>query len=143
MFNISDQLEADTWQLAIRFGSDQSVTTEGFLIDGVTIDAYEYPTAVEPTPVPMAALNAYPNPFNPQVTLSWSLPAAGRLDLSVYDLRGRLVSTLLRGQAVAASGHTNWNGTDQTGRAVASGVYLVQARSHDGHTARRRITLTR
>jgi len=143
VFNISDQLEADTWQLAIRFGSDQSVTTEGFLIDGVTIDAYEYPTAVEPTPVPMAALNAYPNPFNPQVTLSWSLPAAGRLDLSVYDLRGRLVSTLLRGQAVAASGHTNWNGTDQTGRAVASGVYLVQARSHDGHTARRRITLTR
>lgn len=143
VFDLSDQLDVAAWQVAIRFGSDQALTTTGFLVDGITLAVYDYPTAAETPTVTAATLDAYPNPFNPQVTLSWRLPEAGRLDLDIFDLRGRLVSHLLRGEAVAAAGQMNWNGTDRAGRAVASGVYLVRARSHQGHQAQQRITLTR
>ncbi len=145
VFDVTSQLSQSDWQVAIRFGSDQSVTAEGFLVDGVTLDAFNIPTAVDDvTPAPLlTGLDAYPNPFNPQVTLAWSLPRAGTLDLAVYDLRGRLVSRLLRGEAVTAEGRTSWNGTDAGGRAVASGVYLVRLRSDDGVVSQRRITLAR
>ncbi|MEZ4388266.1 MAG: carboxypeptidase regulatory-like domain-containing protein [Candidatus Krumholzibacteriia bacterium] len=145
VFDLTPQLAEADWRLAIRFGSDESVTAAGFLVDGVTLDAFSIPTGVDPAAPPplLAGLDAYPNPFNPQVTLEWSLPRAGTLDLAVYDLRGRLVSRLLRGEAVAAAGRTTWNGTDAGGRAVASGVYLVQMRSESGGVSQRRITLAR
>lgn len=85
-----------------------------------------------PTAVPGAetfAVNAYPNPFNPTTTLSYTMPQAGRLSLKVFDLRGRLVRALLDERREAGPGQVIWNGLDETGARVPSGVYFYEARA--------------
>ncbi len=71
-------------------------------------------TVVEmPLPaLPVLHLN-YPNPFNPQTTIRYELPAALPVDLQVYDLRGRLVRTLASGRIERAGEHRiQWDGRD-------------------------------
>lgn len=145
VFDLSDQLGAASFAFGLRFGSDQAVTEAGFLIDGVTLYAFDTAVAVaEPAPTgPAVVLAAWPNPFNPRLELAWSLPAAGRLDLAVYDLRGRLVREVLRGATVPERGHAIWDGTDRGGHAVPSGVYLVRARAASGQETVQRVTLAR
>jgi flagellar hook assembly protein FlgD len=68
-----------------------------------------------------------PNPFNPVTLIQYELPAAGSVDLAVYGLSGRLVRTLVAGELFVAGGQTTpWNGRDDDGRAVASGVYFYR-----------------
>jgi len=70
---------------------------------------------------------AAPNPFNPLTNIRYTAPRPGRLTLKVFDLRGRLVRTLLDRQ-VEAAGSVAWDGTDARGAQVASGVYFYEAR---------------
>ncbi len=145
VFDLTDQLAVSGWRLAIRFGSDQAINADGFMIDGVTLHAVPVATAA-PGPVPVvarASLAAFPNPFNPRVSLSWRLPAAGPVDLDIVDVRGRLVRRLLTGAPVSATGRVLWDGRDERGRAAPSGVYLVRIRAADGTVATERITLAR
>ncbi|RKZ10531.1 hypothetical protein DRQ32_07045 [bacterium] len=67
-----------------------------------------------------------PNPFNPRVTLSYMLAAPSVVDLKVYDVRGRLVDTLVSGSRAAGPHAEVWDGVDQSGRPVASGVYFAR-----------------
>ncbi len=68
-------------------------------------------------------VTAFPNPANPAVTLRAALPAAGPVRLTVHDVRGRLVRTLVDGQRPAGMLAVRWDGRDGIGRGVASGVY--------------------
>jgi flagellar hook assembly protein FlgD len=63
-----------------------------------------------------------PNPFNPQTSIRFYLPAPGTVELSIYDVRGALVRRLARGEFDAGAHALAWNGTDDAGRPVASGV---------------------
>ncbi len=66
-----------------------------------------------------------PNPFNPQTTIAFDLPQPARVSLSVYDLSGRLVRSLLRGESMEPGRRSVvWNGKDDAGQQVATGVYL-------------------
>ncbi|MCB1182849.1 hypothetical protein KDM41_05405 [bacterium] len=69
----------------------------------------------------------HPNPFNPATRVDYTIRAAGHLSLKVYDIRGRLVRTLVDGR-VEQSGFVTWDGTDDRGAGVASGVYFTEAR---------------
>jgi hypothetical protein len=67
-----------------------------------------------------------PNPCNPRTTISYELPAATRVTLRVYDAAGRLVKVLADEAYQGAGRHSvQWEGIDQTGRSVSSGVYFV------------------
>jgi hypothetical protein len=68
----------------------------------------------------------YPNPFNPTTTIAFSLAEAGPVQLSVYDVSGRLVKTLLNRNMQAKRHTVDWNGTDSRGNPVASGVYFYR-----------------
>jgi len=68
----------------------------------------------------------YPNPFNPSTTISYSLPEAGQVKLEIFNLRGQLVQVLTDSREPAGEHHKVWNGTDQSGNAVASGVYFYR-----------------
>jgi len=68
----------------------------------------------------------YPNPFNPETIISFSLPAASTVELTVYNVLGRRVVTLVEGDYPAGSHQVTWNGTDAGGRPVSSGVYLYR-----------------
>ncbi len=69
---------------------------------------------------------AAPNPFNPQTTLSFSLRAAGSVNLAIYDLRGALVKQLLMQHMDAGDHNMVWDGLDNGGSRTASGVYFVR-----------------
>jgi M6 family metalloprotease-like protein len=67
-----------------------------------------------------------PNPFNPQTSIRFFLPARGSVALNVYDIRGALVRRLAGGTFDAGPHALAWDGTDDSGRPVASGVYVYR-----------------
>jgi hypothetical protein len=70
-----------------------------------------------------------PNPFNPTTMLGFELSRPGRVDLEIYDVRGRLVDRPIHGQYHAAGSFSiPWRGRDTRGQGVASGVYLIVLR---------------
>lgn len=66
-----------------------------------------------------------PNPFNPYTNLRFNLPEPGRVSLMVYDTRGYLVRTLLRGHRQDGDFETQWDGRDNRGQSLPGGVYLL------------------
>lgn len=101
------------------------------------LDTVEVPGVAD-----VLALTAGPNPFNPRVTLNFTLPRAGAARLDILDLKGRLVAVVLDEVRPVGAGKANWDGRDLKGRSVASGVYLVQLKAA-GQTVSDRITLLR
>ncbi len=99
-------------------------------------------TAAAQTPPPLAILQAAPNPFNPRTTVRYSLPAAQPATLRLYDLRGRLVRTLVDEPRPAGVSEATWDGRDQAGRAVAAGAYLARLQA-GGRQTTLRLTLVR
>lgn len=74
------------------------------------------------------ALNQnYPNPFNPETKIGFALPKSGSVTLTVYNVLGQKVKTLFKNQNFAAGNHSvKWNGTDDIGNKVASGIYFYK-----------------
>ncbi len=84
--------------------------------ESLTLSGIAYPTR-------LAA--AHPNPFNPKVTVPFSLAEAGRARVAVYDVSGRRVATLADGFHASGEHAVIWEGRDDTGREAGSGVYFV------------------
>ena len=78
-----------------------------------------------------------PNPFNPSTVIPFVLPRAGRARLDVYGLDGHHVVTLVNGELPAGNHDIAWLGSDDRGRAVASGIYLFALRFDDVRLYRR------
>jgi len=87
-------------------------------------------------------LQAFPNPFNPQVTIAFELAASSPGRLVVYDLAGRRLAVLLEGELPAGPQSVTWNGHDQRGRALGSGTYLCRLETAAGHSSLK-LNLTR
>ena len=83
--------------------------------------------------------HAFPNPFNSETTLSFTVSAAGPLTLMLSDLGGRVVRDWSGNFEVGRHSLT-WDGRDQAGKALASGVYIASARQ-GGSAIARKITL--
>lgn len=90
-------------------------------------------------PAPALAQNA-PNPFNPRTKISFVLPVAGEARLAVYDVDGRLVRTLAGGWLEAGERTVTWDGDDDRGGRVASGLYFCRLRVGE-RTLVRKMTL--
>lgn len=84
----------------------------------------------------------YPNPFNPATVIRFTLPEAGRTSVRIYDLAGRLVRTLVDEQLAAKAHQATWNGKDDAGRPVSSGVYFYRVESGE-HVFASRMALIR
>lgn len=81
-----------------------------------------------------------PNPFNPSTTVRFTLPASATVELSVYDLGGRLVRTLIGGERLGPGPHLRrWDGRDDSGRPAGSGIYLVRLRAGNVTVMRRAV----
>lgn len=89
------------------------------------------PTTAGVPPAPLTAV-AYPNPFNPRTTISYALPVSGPTRLTIHDLRGRRVRTLLDGWQPAGAGAVIWDGIDGEGRPCASGLYVHRLETDAG-----------
>jgi hypothetical protein len=71
-------------------------------------------------------INSYPNPFNPSTTIEFTLPAPGKANLVIYDIMGRKVRELVSGQLPAGSRSVLWDGHDDSGKLISSGVYFAR-----------------
>lgn len=90
------------------------------------------PAAVSSVPdARIFSVAAYPNPFNPSTRIAFNPPQAGWMRLKVFDLRGKLVRTLWDEQRPAGPGRIVWDGRDDGGARVSSGVYFYEMRSGD------------
>jgi len=81
-------------------------------------------------------LQAYPNPFNATTTVSYRLPTAGTVDVSVFDVNGRLVAALSKGHRDAGTYKVSWNAEN-----LASGLYLVRLVGKEVNTSRKIVLL--
>ena len=86
-------------------------------------------------------LGAYPNPFNPSTNLSFSLKEQGLVNLEIYNQKGQKVRTLLSDTMPAGEHRIHWNGTDDNGRNVASGLYLYRMKSGKYSSTRKMILM--
>jgi hypothetical protein len=90
-----------------------------------------------PTNVPGAGTftaRNFPNPFNPSTKIEWTIPSVGDLSIKVYNVQGELVKTLVDEVVSETSGVKTWNGTNNNGGDVASGIYFYEVRSGNNVT---------
>jgi len=82
-----------------------------------------------PADAGLQLLGNYPNPFNPSTRIQLSLGASVELSVRIFSVDGRSVRDLFRGTLPAGRHDLLWDGRDDAGRALASGLYLVQGES--------------
>lgn len=73
---------------------------------------------------------AYPNPFNPETTIKYSLPAQSKVTLKIYNILGEEIRTLVDEVQTQGSKSISWNGQDNYGQQVGSGVYIYSLKTN-------------
>jgi hypothetical protein len=99
---------------------------------GTFVIAFPSVTGVGDTPVPASfALHSnVPNPFNPITTISYDVPSPGAdVSISIYDVSGRLIRSLVKAHRGAGTWSVEWNGDNDRGQSVASGVYFYRMKA--------------
>ncbi|MCF7859369.1 MAG: agmatine deiminase family protein [Candidatus Cloacimonetes bacterium] len=76
-------------------------------------------------------LGNYPNPFNPTTTISYSLKSTSSVNLAIYNMKGQLVRILVNSSQIAGMHTKFWDGKDDNGRLVGSGVYFSRLEAYD------------
>jgi len=94
-----------------------------------------------PLPQSYALYQNYPNPFNPSTSLSFSLKRAGHVSLAIYNLLGQKVIDLVDGNYQSGMHAVTWNGLDQNGKQVSSGIYFYKLETHEFTDARKMMLL--
>jgi hypothetical protein len=82
---------------------------------------------------PIKGLKIYPNPFNPEVNISFSTTTNNNVKINIYNIRGQKITTLYDGKLSAGQHTFHWNGKDSNGRSAASGIYLLRVESGNEH----------
>ena len=120
-------LDAGTHILRFDFASDTDLTGWLFSLNYIDVER-AYPSAVDDEAVPgvFAVARNYPNPFNPATTIEYQLAAEGPIRLAVFDVRGRQVRLLACGSMPAGRHTAIWDGRDEAGETVASGIYFYR-----------------
>ena len=111
--------------------SDYSETVEGAVL---SIDSIQIPEV-------FALHQNYPNPFNPMTRISYDLPEDANISISIYDLMGRVVKTMVNTTQEAGYKSVIWNATNDYGKPVSAGVYLYQIQAGEFRQTRRMVLL--
>ena len=104
---------------------NQKITSHHTRVDNVTVSEEIN------IPVDYALYEAYPNPFNPTTTISYELSKASFVEITIYDLMGRIVNRLVNSEVKAGFHSLTWNAMDFNGISVSAGVYFYNIRVGD------------
>jgi hypothetical protein len=119
--------EIGTWSMTIPLA-----------IDGMS----NTPAAQRPgTPEGLVVTSVRPNPFNPQTTISYTVPTAGSVSLTIYDVNGGVVRALVAQEQGAGEYAVTWHGEDDRGESVASGIYFARLASRGRVDVRKLVLL--
>ncbi len=86
-------------------------------------------------------LKNYPNPFNPSTTISFDLPKDSEVELSIYNIKGQKVATLLNENKLKGNHSVVWNGKDANNKSVSSGIYFSKLQTGNKTLTRKMILL--
>jgi hypothetical protein len=117
-------------------------TWTGYTDVGVTATPVTGTAVNSSQPARFALAQNAPNPFNPTTTINFSLAQTGDASLVIYGPTGQVVRTLVSGSMAQGTHSITWDGKDNFGRPVASGVYIYRLASGD-NVAHKRMTLVR
>jgi hypothetical protein len=135
------QAYSGTVRIRFVFGSDNAVCGEGWYIDDIHLECdLPVSTGEHFAPALLSLDQNYPNPFNPNTHISFTLPKAQTAQLSIYNLKGQIVKRLLNAPLPAGQTTVSWDGTDERGNAVSSGIYSYRLLS-EGHSITRKMLL--
>ena len=142
---------SDSLDITVGFFPQNEGTKEAFLV--ITSNALSSPDTLtltgggtmsiweETLPLTYNLSQNYPNPFNPVTTLRYSLPEREEVVLKIYDILGRQIRTLVQGVEEPGYKLVTWDGSDEFGRPVGTGVYLYQIRAGDFTQTRKMLLL--
>jgi hypothetical protein len=132
-----------TAAIRFRFGTNQNMNLEGWYVDDVWVGEVariEEFSGLESERILRLAPNV-PNPFRGGTQIAYSLPEMGPVNLSVFDVTGRLVQVIDRGVRDAGMHVVEWNGRDSKGLTSPSGVYFCRLLSGTSSLTRKMLLL--
>ncbi len=130
-------------QFRLVLKSDDATSGTGFFFDDVTFDDGNTITAVDLPVIVEPQISIYPNPFNPQTSISWMISEPGQLSIELFDMMGRKTRTLHDGLVTEVSGSITFDGKTDSGSNLSSGTYLLKMTDGLGKTVTQRLSLVR
>ncbi len=133
-----------------RLISDEASTGDGWYIDDAQVNFQPTYVEQEPTSVPQefSLGQNYPNPFNPATTIPFTVHGSrfmvrGQIHttLSIYNIRGQLVRTLVDQEMTPGKYSVMWDGKNQNGKEVSSGIYLYRLSTKDARITKKMLLL--
>ena len=109
--------------------------------EGMVIECGRFGFCEDGFPSAYVLRQNYPNPFNPETTIEFELPAAGKVKIAVYNLKGELVAEPLNEFLSAGAHSVVWDGRSVSGESLASGIYFYALESGSFKTARKMVLL--
>jgi hypothetical protein len=109
--------------LTVTYSNSQNNSARIF---NVNEEFDEAETTSQPSPENVPIISNYPNPFSSSTTIEYKLPIDTRIQMSIYNLRGQIVYNLVDEKMTAGNNTIVWYGRDRMGKAVPSGIYLIQ-----------------
>ncbi len=120
--------ETATYEVsATDFAGNESGRSEPVTVTVVGIDG-DVTSAI---PTEFALEQNYPNPFNPSTTIKYQTPVNTQVTISIYDLLGRKVRTLVSAEVAAGYYEAKWDATDDAGNPVNSGIYIYRIQTKE------------
>jgi len=92
-------------------------------------------------PITYNLYNAHPNPFNPSTTIDYELPENGLVNITIYDITGRHISTLVSSHQYAGYKSIQWNATNNHGERVSAGIYLYKIQTGEFRQTKKMVLL--
>jgi len=121
--------------------SDEYPVTQTFNIQKHDIPDLLKTSEIDISPANFTLRQNYPNPFNPSTRINYSLKSAGKTDLSIYNIKGQKIKSLVNNCQPAGSHEVIWDGSDSQGKQVASGIYFYRLSSGDNTQTRKMILM--
>jgi hypothetical protein len=129
------------WNVSVSDGIEEVMAENGPLTVGINASDAVLTILEELLPKTFALHQNYPNPFNPITTLRYDLPETGLVNITIYDILGRQIKTLINQNQDAGFKSVIWDATNDYDKPVSAGVYLYQIRAGNFVQSRKTVLL--
>jgi hypothetical protein len=147
--NLNSFIDESELYIRLLMTSDSASESQGWLVDDIYLVLnQDMPPNVNTDsgiinlPDQVQLYPNYPNPFNPITNIAFNLAKYSLVDLKIVDIKGRQIHQLLNNYFAAGRHGVNWNGTNDLGAAVGSGLYFIVLRA-EGKVLSQKLSLIR
>jgi hypothetical protein len=133
----SGEVPPGSYEFHIAAGNACGTSMREFSCEGSDVHEHSY----EVLPNQYSLAQNYPNPFNPETYIDFALPRSSHVTLTVYNMLGQQVRTLVDEQLSAGPKTATWDGTDDRGRPVSSGIYFYRIQATDFQETRKMVLM--